>query len=73
MLPILYRDEALIAVHKPAGLLVHRSHIDAQEQRFALQMLRDQPQTIGEMGAISGVGAAKLARYGEDFLGVLRA
>ncbi|XHS78413.1 pseudouridine synthase [Burkholderiaceae bacterium UC74_6] len=42
MLPILYRDEALIAVHKPAGLLVHRSHIDAQEQRFALQMLRDQ-------------------------------
>jgi len=42
MLPILYRDEALIAVHKPAGLLVHRSSLDAQEERFALQMLRDQ-------------------------------
>jgi len=38
-----------------------------------LQMLREQPQTIGEMGAISGVGAAKLARYGEDFLALLRA
>jgi ATP-dependent DNA helicase RecQ len=38
-----------------------------------LQMLREQPQTIGELSAISGVGAAKLARYGEDFLGVLRA
>jgi len=42
MLRILYRDEALIAVDKPAGLLVHRSQIDAQEERFALQMLRDQ-------------------------------
>jgi len=37
-----------------------------------LQMLRDQPQTMLELGAISGIGAAKLARYGEDFLGVLR-
>ncbi len=41
-LPILYRDAALIAIHKPAGLLVHRSHIDRHETRFALQMLRDQ-------------------------------
>ena len=38
-----------------------------------LQMLRDQPQTVGELSSISGVGAAKLARYGEDFLAVLRA
>ncbi len=41
-LDILYRDEWLVAVHKPAGLLVHRSMIDRHETRFAMQMLRDQ-------------------------------
>jgi tRNA pseudouridine65 synthase len=41
-LPILYRDDWLIAVHKPAGLLVHRSDLDRHETRFALQILRDQ-------------------------------
>jgi len=41
-LEILYRDDRLVAVHKPAGLLVHRSAIDRHETRFALQMLRDQ-------------------------------
>jgi tRNA pseudouridine65 synthase len=41
-LPILYRDDALIAVHKPSGLLVHRSVLDRHETRFALQILRDQ-------------------------------
>lgn len=41
-LPILYRDEQLVAVHKPAGLLVHRSWIDRHETRFALQLVRDQ-------------------------------
>ena len=41
-LPIVYRDDTLIAVHKPAGLLVHRSVLDRHETRFALQMLRDQ-------------------------------
>jgi tRNA pseudouridine65 synthase len=41
-LPIIYRDDSLIAVHKPAGLLVHRSVLDRHETRFALQMLRDQ-------------------------------
>lgn len=41
-LTILYQDEQLIAVHKPAGLLVHRSPIDRHETRFALQMLRQQ-------------------------------
>ena len=41
-LPILYRDEYLIAVHKPAGLLVHRSFLDRHETRFAVQLLRDQ-------------------------------
>jgi tRNA pseudouridine65 synthase len=41
-LPILYRDDVLIAVHKPAGLLVHRTGLDRHETRFAVQMLRDQ-------------------------------
>lgn len=35
-----YRDEWLLAVHKPAGLLVHRSPIDAHETEFALQYAR---------------------------------
>lgn len=42
MLDILYRDDHLIAIHKPAGLLVHRSALDAHEKRFAVQLLRDQ-------------------------------
>ncbi|MDH4105366.1 MAG: pseudouridine synthase [Gammaproteobacteria bacterium] len=41
-LPILYRDERLVVVDKPSGLLVHRSPIDRHETRFALQLLRDQ-------------------------------
>ncbi|WP_397534429.1 pseudouridine synthase [Roseateles sp.] len=42
MLNILHLDEQLAAIDKPAGLLVHRSALDAHEQHFALQMLRDQ-------------------------------
>lgn len=42
MLDILYQDEWLVAVNKPAGRLVHRSMIDRHETRFAVQMLRDQ-------------------------------
>ncbi|MFZ5841563.1 MAG: pseudouridine synthase [Pseudomonadota bacterium] len=42
VLPVLYCDEHLVAVHKPAGLLVHRTGIDRNETRFAVQMLRDQ-------------------------------
>ncbi|MCV6614438.1 MAG: tRNA pseudouridine(65) synthase TruC [Cellvibrionaceae bacterium] len=41
-LPILYRDQYLVAVNKPSGLLVHRSMIDRHETRFALQILREQ-------------------------------
>ncbi|AUB79777.1 tRNA pseudouridine(65) synthase TruC [Candidatus Thiodictyon syntrophicum] len=39
---ILYLDDVMIAVHKPSGLLVHRSLIDKHETRFALQLVRDQ-------------------------------
>jgi tRNA pseudouridine65 synthase len=42
MLDILYHDEWLVAVHKPSGLLVHRTAIDPREGRFAMQMVRDQ-------------------------------
>ncbi len=41
-LEILYQDEFLVAINKPAGLLVHRSEIDRHETRFAVQLLRDQ-------------------------------
>lgn len=39
-LTLLYRDEYLLVVHKPAGLLVHRSPIDRHETEFALQYAR---------------------------------
>jgi tRNA pseudouridine65 synthase len=42
MLPILYRDDHLVAINKPPGLLVHRTGLDAGETRFAVQLLRDQ-------------------------------
>lgn len=42
MLDILYHDDCLVAIDKPAGLLVHRSNIDRHETRFAVQLLRDQ-------------------------------
>ena len=41
-LPLLYRDDAIVVVNKPSGLLVHRSPIDRHETRFAVQLLRDQ-------------------------------
>jgi tRNA pseudouridine65 synthase len=45
LIPVLYRDEHIVAVNKPPGLLVHRSSIDSRESRFLLQEVRDQ---IGE-------------------------
>ncbi len=41
-LAIVHRDEYLIAIDKPAGLLVHRTDLDRGETRFAVQLLRDQ-------------------------------
>nr|WP_066335690.1 pseudouridine synthase [Azohydromonas lata] len=41
-LPLLHRDAQLAVVDKPPGLLVHRTALDAHEQRAALQLLRDQ-------------------------------
>ena len=42
MLEILYQDEHLVAIHKPAGLLVHRSELDYYETQNAMHLLRDQ-------------------------------
>lgn len=46
-LPILHADEHLIVVDKPAGLLVHRTSLDAHEDLNALDALRAQ---LGEAG-----------------------
>ena len=42
MLDILYLDDYLAIVHKPAGWLVHRTPLDKGASRFVLQTLRDQ-------------------------------
>ncbi|MDP9501340.1 tRNA pseudouridine(65) synthase TruC [Bisgaard Taxon 45] len=41
-LTILYQDAYLVAVNKPAGMLVHRSWLDRHETQFVMQTLRDQ-------------------------------
>ncbi|ELR63641.1 tRNA pseudouridine synthase C [Photobacterium marinum] len=41
-LEILYQDQYLVAVNKPAGMLVHRSWLDRHETQFVMQTLRDQ-------------------------------
>ncbi|MCF1426409.1 MAG: tRNA pseudouridine(65) synthase TruC [Shewanella sp.] len=38
---LLYEDDYLVAVHKPAGLLVHRTYLARKEKYFAMQMTRD--------------------------------
>lgn len=40
-LRVLYQDEHLVAIHKPAGLLVHRSYLARRERFFAMQLTRD--------------------------------
>lgn len=41
-LTLLFRDEHLVAIDKPPGLLVHRTQLAAGEDEAALQLLRDQ-------------------------------
>lgn len=38
---VLYQDEHLIAVNKPAGWLVYRSWLDRHETKFVMQTVRD--------------------------------
>ncbi len=42
MLEIIYHDAWLVAVNKPAGMLVHRSWLARHETEFVMQTLRDQ-------------------------------
>lgn len=42
MLEIVYKDDFLVGINKPAGLLVHRSPIAKDATQFAVQLLRDQ-------------------------------
>ncbi len=42
LLRLLWRDEHLVVIYKPAGWLVHRTGLDAGETRIVLQVLRDQ-------------------------------
>ncbi|MCC5923368.1 MAG: pseudouridylate synthase [Crocinitomicaceae bacterium] len=42
MLTILYEDDWIVAISKPAGMLVHRTKIARDAEEFALQKLRDQ-------------------------------
>lgn len=41
-LEIIYRDQQLIAINKPSGLLVHRSWLDSHATEFAVQKLSKQ-------------------------------
>jgi len=41
-IPLLHQDDDLVAVAKPAGLLVHPSSLDAHEEVTALALLREQ-------------------------------
>lgn len=38
---ILFQDQHYVAVHKPAGLLVHRTSLDSQETVVLVQILRE--------------------------------
>jgi len=41
-LEVLFEDDFLVAIHKPAGLLVHRTKLAKDATEFALQILHDQ-------------------------------
>ncbi len=41
LIEILYEDDHIVAIHKPSGLLVHRSYLARKERFFAMQMTRD--------------------------------
>ena len=41
-LRVLHADDAIVAIDKPAGLLVHRSALDAHETRTAADLMRTQ-------------------------------
>jgi tRNA pseudouridine65 synthase len=78
-LDILYQDDALIAVDKPAGLAVHRSKMVGNAEEFLIDRLRDQVGGTTYLAhrldrATSGVllvarSAEIAAALGEQFMG----
>ncbi len=42
LLRVLHADDDLVVIDKPAGLLVHRTSLDAHETRSAAELLRAQ-------------------------------
>ncbi|MEA1989741.1 MAG: pseudouridine synthase [Pseudomonadota bacterium] len=40
-LSVVYQDKYMVAIHKPAGLLVHKSPIDKHETQFAVQITQE--------------------------------
>jgi tRNA pseudouridine65 synthase len=42
LLSILFQDDDIVVVHKPANMLVHKSMIDRHETEFLMKILRDQ-------------------------------
>lgn len=40
-IPVLYRDDHIVVVHKPAGILVHRGMGASSHEPFLLQLVRD--------------------------------
>lgn len=42
LLPVLHDDGVVLAVHKPPGLLVHRTALDAHDTRTVMELLRRQ-------------------------------
>jgi tRNA pseudouridine65 synthase len=79
LLQILYQDEALIAVNKPANLAVHRSRMVGNTEEFLVDHLREQVGGIVYLAhrldrATSGVlliarNSEIAARLGEQFMG----
>ena len=79
MLDILYQDDALIAVNKPAGLAVHRSKMVGNAEEFLIDLLRDQVGGTVQLAhrldrATSGVllvarSSEVSAALGEQFMG----
>lgn len=79
MLDILYQDDALIAVNKPAGMAVHRSKMVGNADEFLIDVLRDQVGGSVSLAhrldrATSGVllvarSSEVAAALGEQFMG----
>jgi tRNA pseudouridine65 synthase len=79
MLEILYQDDALLAVNKPAGLAVHRSRMVGNAEEFLIDLLREQVGGTVHLAhrldrATSGVllvarSSEVAAALGEQFMG----